>query len=117
MGVRICDYQFSQDEKWVLADDQAGLSFSSTWKNLKDVHRLLSRGEDRKGRPKTANIYWVLQGADMPKEMKFVEDRNPKKKGHYFLTVTKPMKLSTLVSNLKWIARNMSVIQDGSRAL
>jgi uncharacterized beta-barrel protein YwiB (DUF1934 family) len=49
--------------------------------------------------------------------MKFVEDNNPKKKGHYFLTVTEKMKVSTLVSNLKWIADRMSVIKDGSRAL
>jgi len=30
MGVRICDYKFSPDEKWVLPDRQMGLSFSAT---------------------------------------------------------------------------------------
>lgn len=117
MGVRINDYKFSPDEKWVLPDDQMGLSFSSTWKNLKDVHRLMTRGTDKAGLPKVADIYWVLQGADIPVNMKFVEDRDPKKNGHYFLTVTRMMKVSMLVSNLKWIADRMSVIKDGGRAI
>ncbi len=117
VGVRICDYKFSLDEKWVLPDDQMGLSFSSTWKNLKDVHRLMSRGTDKLGKPKTADVYWVLQTSDIPQHMAFVQDKNPKKKGHYFLTVTERMKVSTLVEKLKWIARNMSVIKDGTRAL
>lgn len=30
MGIRYCDYKFSQDEKWILPDNQMGLSFSST---------------------------------------------------------------------------------------
>lgn len=117
MGVRICDYKFSSDEKWVLPDNQTGLSFSATWKNLKDVYRLVTRGKDKLGQPKTADVYWILQDSDIPANMKFVEDNDPKKKGHYFLTVTEKMKVSTLVSNLKWIADRMSVIKDGSRAL
>ena len=117
LGVRICDCKFSYDENWVLPDDQMGLSFSATWKNLKDVYRLVTRGTDKKGDPKTADIYWVLQNADMPINMEFIEDNDPKKKGHYFLTVTERMKISTLISNLKWIAGKMSVIKDGTRAL
>ena len=117
MGVRVCDYIFSPDERWVLPDEQMGLSFSATWKNLKDVYRLVTRGKDKKGNRKTADIYWLLESADIPRNMKFVEDRDPKKKGHYFLTVTERMKVSTLVSNLEWIADRMSVIKDGSRVL
>lgn len=117
MGVRICDYKFSNDEKWVLPDSQMGLSFSATWKNLKDVYRLVTRGKDKSGQPKTADVYWILQDSDIPQNMKFVEDSDPKKKGHYFLTVTEKMKVSTLVANLKWIADRMSIIKDGSRAL
>ena len=117
MGVRICDYKFDVDEKWVLHDEQMGLSFYSTWKNLKDVHRLLTRGNDAQGRPKTADIFWILQGADIPNGMKFEADRNPKKQGHYFLTVTTRMKISTLVDNLKWIANRMSVIKEGGKVL
>jgi len=117
MGVRICDYKFSVDEKWVQPDDQKGLSFSATWKNLKDVYRLFTRGVDEHGKPRTADIYWILDAADIPSGMKFVEDRDPKKKGHYFLTVTETMKVSSLVEKLKWISDRMSVIKDGSRAL
>lgn len=79
MGVRVCDYKFSQDEKWVLPDDQMGLSFSATWKNLKDVHRLVTRGVDKSGISKRADIYWVLQNSDLPDNLKFVQDRDPKK--------------------------------------
>lgn len=43
MGIRICDYQFSVDEKWILPNPQMGLSFSATWENLKFVHNMMSR--------------------------------------------------------------------------
>lgn len=58
-----------------------------------------SRGADRAGNPKVADIFWILDGADLPPDMKFEPDRDPKKNGHYFLTVTKKMKVSTLVEH------------------
>ncbi len=117
MGVRICDYKFSIDEKWVLPDEQKGLSFSASWANLKDVHRMVSRGKDEMGNPNSADVYWIPQKTAVPKGMKFVQDKRPKKQGHYFLTITEKMKVSTLVSNLKWIAHRLSIIKDGSRVL
>ena len=45
IGIRVCDYKFSTDGKWVLADSQMGLSFSATWENLKFVHNMFSRGK------------------------------------------------------------------------
>lgn len=109
MGVRICDYKFSPDEKWVLPDDQMGLSFSSSWENLKFVHKMMSR------KKKPVDIYWVLSGADIPPGMKFEEDkRSP---SHYFLTVTKRMRVEDLVYNLKWVADRLSVIREGGCAL
>lgn len=117
MGVRVCDYNFSADEKWVLPNDQAGLSFSGTWKNLKDVYRMFTRGKNKDGSEKLADIYWILDKADIPENMAFIEDRDPRKKGHYFLTVTEKMYVTTLVKNLKWIADRMSVIKDGGRAI
>jgi len=117
MGVRICDYKFSDDEHWVLPDDQWGLSFSATWIDLQDVYLMFTRNRGKSSKPKKADIYWVLQGSYLPKHMMFVQDRAPGKEGHYFLTVTKKMKISTLVDNLKWIAGKMSVIKDGSIGL
>lgn len=111
-GVRIIDYKFSTDEKWVLPDNQRGLSFSCNWKELKRVYRLFARTKKN-----NIDVYWVLQGADLPKNMQFVEDKDPKKKGHYFLTVTEPMTIYKLVSNLKWIADRMTVIRNAERAL
>jgi hypothetical protein len=52
-----------------------------------------------------------------PKDMAFVEDKDPKKKGHYFLTVTEPITIYRLVQNLKWIADRMTVIRNAERAL
>ncbi len=111
-GIRIIDYKFSTDEKWILPDDQKGLSFSSNWKELKRVYRLIARA--KKG---NVDVYWVLQGADLPKDMAFVADKDPKKKGHYFLTVTEPITIYKLVQNLKWIADRMTVIRNAERAL
>lgn len=111
-GVRIIDYKFSADEKWVLPDDQRGLSFSTNWKELKRVYRLFTRAKKS-----NIDVHWILQGADIPNNMKFVEDKDPKKKGHYFLTVTEPMTIYKLVHNLKWIADRMTVIKNAERAL
>lgn len=77
-GIRVVDYTFSADEKWILPDNQKGLSFSANWKELKRVYRLVARAKKS-----TVDVYWVLQGADLPKDMAFVEDKDPKKKGHF----------------------------------
>ncbi|MGI9278727.1 MAG: hypothetical protein ACR2PX_03745 [Endozoicomonas sp.] len=107
-GVRIKDWLFSEDRKWVLPHDQMGLSFSSTYKNLKQVHKLKSKHNPGK----RFDIFWILEKADIPEGMEFKEDRN--KKGHYFLTVNKQIHVDQLVSNLKSIAQRMSVIRDAS---
>ena len=110
-GVRVKDWFLSEDEKWALPHDQMGLSFSSTYKNLKEVYKL--KGKHNPG--SSIDIYWVLEKADIPTGLKFEQDRS--KKGHYFLTVTHQMLLSTLVNKLKLIAHRMSVIKDAGRAL
>lgn len=114
MGVRVCDYRFSSDLQWVLPDDQMGLSFSSTWQNLKGVYKLVSRGK-----AKPVDVYWVLSGAYIPSGMAFVQDRKPSNsaKGHYFLTVTEKMKVSTLVEKLQLIAHHMTVIRSAGKIL
>ncbi len=114
MGVRICDYKFSADLQWVLPDEQMGLSFSSTWQNLKSVYKLVSRGKT-----KPVDVYWVLSGADIPSGMAFVQDRKPSSsaKGHYYLTVTERMKVSTLVEKLQLIAHHMTVIRSAGKIL
>lgn len=111
-GIRAIDYKFSTDEKWIIPDDQRGLSFSANWKELKRVYRLFARAKKS-----NIDVYWVLQGADIPSDMAFVEDRDPKKKGHYFLTVTQPITVYKLVRNLQWIADRMTVIRNAERAL
>lgn len=109
MGVRICDYKFSPDEKWVLPDIQMGLSFSATWDNLKFVHGMMSRGK------KTIDVYWLLSEADIPPGLKFAPDvGNP---GHYFLTVTERMLVEQLVTKLTLISYRLTVIRGGSKVL
>ncbi|WP_444915556.1 hypothetical protein [Microbulbifer sp. TRSA007] len=109
MGVRICDYKFSADERWVLPDDQMGLSFSGTWENLQFSHKMASR------KKKPVDIFWVLSEADLPKHMKFEKDKE--RDGHYFLTVTKRIRIEDLVFNLKWISDRLSVIKEGGAYL
>lgn len=92
-GVRVKDWCLSEDLKWVLPHDQMGLSFSSTFKNLKQVYKL----KERHNPGKSIDVYWVLEQADLPVDLKFEPDQA--KKGHYFLTVTKQMTLSALVGN------------------
>jgi hypothetical protein len=104
-GVREGDWFFSENKEWILPHDQMGLSFSSTYKNLKDVYRLKSKWNPGS----VIDIHWVLERPDAPIGLKFVADRE--KNGHYFLTVTEPMLLSTLISKLKVLARQMSVIR------
>lgn len=95
MGVRICDYKFSTNEKWVLPDNQMGLSFSATWSNLSFVYGMYAK----RAKKKPVDIYWVLSEADIPPGLKFVEDIDSP--GHYFLTVNEPMRIEKLVVNLK----------------
>lgn len=110
-GVRKKDWLFSEDEKWVLPHDQMGLSFSSHWQHLKGVYKM-----KEKHNPGSAiNVYWVLEGADLPAQMQFEPDRN--KAGHYFLTVTEKISVYQLISKLKWVADRMSIIRDAGRAL
>lgn len=106
-GVRVVDYILSADERWVLPNNQKGLSFSGNWKEIKRVYRMFSRVKST-----PVDIQWVIEGADLPSDMAFVEDENPKKKGHYFLTVTTKIPLYKLVENLKWVADRMSVIEN-----
>lgn len=105
-GIRVKDWLLSEDEKWVLPHDQMGLSFSSTFQNLKRVYQL----KQRYNPGKKLDIYWVLEKADIPSGLKFEVDRS--KKGHYFLTVTEQMLLKTLVDKLRFVAQRMSVIRN-----
>lgn len=111
MGVRICDYKFSVDEAMVLPDRQMGLSFSATWSNLKFVFGMYAK----RAKKKPVDIYWVLSEADLPSGLKFEEDDGSP--GHYFLTVTEPMRIEQLVEKLKMVSYRMSVIKDGGRAI
>lgn len=110
-GVRKNDWLFSIDEKWVLPHDQMGLSFSSHWQHLKGVYKM----KEKHNFGAAVHVYWVLEKADLPPDMKFEPDR--KKKGHYLLTITKKMPLHQLVAKLKWVADRMSVMKDAARAL
>lgn len=69
--------------------------------------------EARKKKP--IDIYWVLSEADIPPDLEFVEDDSSP--GHYFLTVTAPMRIEKLVEKLTMISHRMSVIKDGGRVL
>lgn len=110
-GIQLCDYCFSSCQKWVLAHNQMGLSFSANWQHLKDIYKLKSS----KNPGKSVDVYWVLEKADLPSDLKFVQDdRDPR---HYFLTVTTKMTVETLVSKLKWVADRMVTIKDGSRVM
>lgn len=110
-GIRVKDWFLSEDQKWVLPHDQMGLSFSSTYRNLKSVYKL----KERHNPGKAVDIYWVLEKADIPSGMEFVADK--KKDGHYFLTVTEKMLLFVLVQKLKWVAQRMSVIRNAGKIL
>lgn len=68
---------------------------------------------------KPVDVYWVLSKADIPVGMSFQLDRRPSKSanGHYLLTVTEKMKISSLVEKLKWVADRMSVIRSAENIL
>jgi len=110
-GVRVKDWLLSEDGKWVVPHEQMGLSFSSTYKNLKEVYKL----KEKHNQGKSIDVYWVLEKSDIPPGLKFEPDVS--KKGHFFLTVTEPMLLSALIAKLKLLAHRMSVIKDAGRAL
>ena len=112
-GVRVKDWFFSADKKWVLPHDQMGLSFSSSFNALSKVY-----GTKKIHNPgKQVNVYWVLEQADLPPGMAFVQDRTKNKEDHYFLTVTERMTVFRLVQKLKALARRMSVMTDAGKAL
>ena len=110
-GVRKNDWFFSEDGKWVMPHDQMGLSFSSHWQHLKGVYKM----KEKHNIGASINVYWVLEKADLPVHMMFEPDK--KKKGHFFLTITKRMTLYQLVQKLKLVAYRMSVIKDARKAL
>lgn len=111
MGVRVCDYQFCSDEKWVLPNPNMGLSFSATWDNLKFVFGMFQK----RAKKKPVDIHWVLSEADIPKGLAFRPD--PDNDGHYFLTVTERMRVEQLVEKLKVVAYRMSVIKGGGNVI
>lgn len=106
-GVRYKDWFFSENKEWVYPHDQMGLSFSSTYSNLKDVYRLKQRWNPGA----QIDVHWIMKRPDLPACFEFVEDKTKGKKGHYFLTLTQAMSLSDLVKELKKLARQMSVIR------
>lgn len=111
MGVRICDYQFCTDEKWVLPNPKMGLSFSASWENLKFVYGLYKK----RAKKKPVDIYWILSEADIPKGLAFKKDEG--NSGHYFLAVTERMKVEQLVEKLRFVAYRMSVMKEGGAVL
>ena len=69
--VRVKDWFFSADKKWVLPHDQMGLSFSSSFKNLRGAYKMKKNHNSGK----QINVYWILEQADLPPGMAFVKDR------------------------------------------
>ena len=110
-GIRVKDWFLSEDQKWVKPHNQMGLSFSASLDNLSLVYDMKKRFNPKK----TINIYWVLEKADIPPGLKFVPDQ--KNSEHYFLTVTEPMLLATLIGKLKLLAHRMTIIRNGSKVL
>ncbi|WP_370978760.1 hypothetical protein [Agaribacterium sp. ZY112] len=110
-GVRICDYQFSPDEQWVLPNPRMGLSFSASWENLKFVYGMFKK----RSKKKPVDIYWVLSEADIPSGLAFSKDED--NSGHYFLSVAERMTVDQLVEKLKFVAFRMSVMKDGGTVL
>lgn len=105
-GVRQNDWLFSADLQWVLPHNQMGLSFSAQYQHLKGIYKM----KEKHNPGAKIDVYWVLESADLPPDMKFEPDQN--KKGHYFLTVTQRMTLPQLITRLKWVADRMSVMRD-----
>jgi len=112
-GVRVKDWCLSEDLAWVLPHDQMGLSFSATFSNLKSVYKF----KQKYNPGRAVHIHWVLERADIPDGLEFIQDKRPGKKAHWFLTANKKMLLSQLVQKLKVVAGRMSVIRNGGNVL
>ena len=110
-GIREKDYIFSPCKKWVIPHNQMGLSFSAHWQHLKD--RLKMKSRHAEGKP--VNVYWVLEAADIPDGLKFVQDKREQQ--HYLLTVTEKMTVYQLARKLSWVADRMTKISDARKAL
>lgn len=61
------------------------------------------------------NVYWVLEKADLPPDLKFVPDKEDHR--HYFLVVTRKMTVHELAAKLQWVADRMTIIRDASRVV
>ena len=110
-GVRVGDYTFDTTLEWVLPDPEAGLSFSKSFSHLKNTWKMLRKHAKGKNQSGPANIAsWILEARKIPDGMEFKKD--PKNNNHYFLTVTKRMHISTLVTNLKLISYSMTIFKD-----
>lgn len=109
--MQIGDYCFSNCKQWVLPHNQMGLSFSAHWQHLKSIHKLKSI----KNPGRAVNVYWVLEKADLPPDLKFVPDKKDDR--HYFLTVTKKITVDQLVQKLKQVANLINAILDARSAL
>ncbi|HTF83657.1 MAG TPA: hypothetical protein VL987_03670 [Cellvibrio sp.] len=110
-GIRVKDYLFSPCKQWVIPHDQMGLSFSAHWQHLKDKYRMKTKHADGKA----VNVYWVLEAADIPAGLAFIQDKREKQ--HYLLTVTEQMTVYALAKKLAWVADRMSKITDAGKAL
>lgn len=108
-GIQVGDYCFSSCLNWVEPHNQMGLRFSANWNHLKGIYKLKSV----KNIGKSVDVYWVLEKADIPTDLKFVPDNKDDR--HYFLTVTKKMTVDDLVKKLQWVADRMTVIRDVSK--
>lgn len=62
---------------------------------------------------KAVHVYWVLESADIPKGLEFVQDKREKQ--HYLLTVSERMTVYTLAKKLAWVADRMSKISDARK--
>lgn len=112
-GVRVKDWCLTEDYKWALPHNQMGLSFSSTFSNLKSVYKF----KQKYNPGRVIHIHWILEKADVPDGLRFVQDQKPSKKHHWYLTVTEKMLVSQLVSKLKMVANRMTVIRGGGKTL
>lgn len=110
-GIRVGDYTFDTTLEWVLPDPTAGLSFSKSFSHLKSTWKMLRNHAKGKNQPGPANVAsWILESRKMPEDMAFTKD--PKNNNHYFLSVTKKMHVSTLITNLKLIGHAMTIMKD-----
>lgn len=107
-GVRECDYKISTaDPNWVLASNEHGLSFSATVDHAVGTMKFLG-GFQKKG-TRINCAYWILEDSEsIPEGMAFVQD--PDNPEHYLLAVTRDMKITDLISKLKWISQRMAVM-------